>query len=59
MTDNDGWNYMPTPDASLNGSSLDYIGEVDRIRLAMAMRGVDITEVHSPERVAKACGNVD
>ena len=59
MDDATGWNYMPTPDASIDveidKSMLEYVGEVDRIILAMAVRGVDITEVYSPERVAKAC----
>ena len=61
------WNFMPAGDASINSdtvtydidegesSILDFVGEVDRRILAMAVRGVDLTEVYSPERVAKAC----
>ena len=51
------WNYFPTPDVSIEEASnaMDVVGEVDQRILAMAIRGVDITEVYSPERVAKTC----
>ena len=59
---NSSWNYMPTPDASVqsdevaqHSSMLDFVCESERQILSMVLLGVDITEVYSPERVAKVC----
>ena len=38
---------------SIDDEMLDSMDEVDRKRLAASILGVDVTEVYSPERIAK------
>ena len=39
----------------ISGAAMDLFSEVDRMILSMVIRGVDISEVYSPERVANTC----